>query len=907
MALTPGTRLGPYEILSPLGAGGMGEVYKARDTRLDRSVAIKVLAPEIAGDPDLRARFEREAKAVAALDHPHICGIYDVGEANGTHFIVMPHLDGQTLAARLAKGPLPLDQTLKIATEIADALDKAHRQGIIHRDLKPANIMLTKAGSKLLDFGLAKLKAPAGPISMSGMTRLATPTTDTARGTILGTVQYMAPEQVEGKEADARSDIWALGAVIYEMATGTRPFTGDTPASVIGAILKDEPPPVSARQPLAPRAFDHLVGTCLAKEPDQRWQSAADVGRELAWIARTPRDVVERPATTRTRWLSAAGWIAAAVLLVALGANIIRSRFLETPQVPPESISFSVYPPPGRVFSGASGSVPVPQLALSPDGRYLAFVAAEPQGQSFLWLRALADTEARRMPGTEDAEQPFWTPDSQSVAFFSQGLLKKRDLRGTAPPEVIARGTMDMRGGAWGSTGAILYAPSGNTGLHTVAPTRGAGTPVNLKDPSGPFPTARWPVFLPGGRHFLFQTRDPNPERKGIYLASLDGATIRRVIGSDWSAQYALGYLLLLNGTTLMAQPFDLDTNRLTGAPTMVAQPVAGSSTGYGAFSVSAGGVLAYSSGLLAQSELRWVDRTGRTSASIAPTADYVDFRLSPDESRLAFSRTDPQSQAPDVWVRDLARGTESRLTAQPLTDAAPLWSPAGDQIVYRSNQASANLELYRTRPSPGAGAELVFSREQQLKSHGTGPSNVLSTDWSPDGKFIIYHVTTGAAGYDLWALALEGDRKPIPLALAKYNEVQGVVSPDGRWIAYTSDESGRYEIYVQSFPDTNVAQKTTVSTGGGTQPRWSKDGRELFYLRSDGLLTTVSVRTKPSFELGAVTPLFKTGLSTNVNAYRMDYVPAADGQRFLMKVPVEGTTPPSITVVLNWTARLKQ
>jgi serine/threonine protein kinase len=889
----------------------MGEVYKARDTRLDRSVAIKVLAPEIAGDPDLRARFEREARAVAALDHPHICGIYDVGEANGTHFIVMPCLEGETLAEKLArkagsKDPaLRIEDVLKIAAEIADALDKAHRQGITHRDLKPANIMLTKAGSKLLDFGLAKLKAPGGPISMSGMTHLATQTPQTARGTILGTVQYMAPEQVEGKEADARSDIWALGAVIYEMATGTRPFMGDTPASVISAILKDEPPPVSARQPLAPRAFDHLVSTCLAKEPDQRWQSAADVGRELEWIAQSSREVVEPRATTRTSWRSAAGWIAAAILMVALGATSMRSRFVETPQREP--VSFSVYPPPGRVFADAQASAPAPQLALSPDGRHLAFVAAEPQGQLFLWLRTLADAEARRLPGTEDAEQPFWAPDSQSVAFFSQGLLKKRDLSRTAPPEVIARVTVDMRGGAWSPTGAILYNPSASTGLQRVAPTGGAGTLLNLKDASGPFPAARWPVFLPDGQHFLFQTRDPNPDRKGIYVASLDGLTTRRVSGSDWGARYASGYLLLLDGTTLMAHPFDLETHGSTGAPTRVAQPVAGSSTGHGAFSVSPAGVLAYSSGLLTQSELRWIDRAGRTLVSAAPPADYVDFRLSPDESRLAFSRIDPDVQAADVWVRDLARGTESRLTAQPLTDAAPQWSPAGDQIIFRSNRTSAPLELFRTRPSPGASAESVFSREQQLSGHSTSLGNVLSTDWSPDGKFIIYHVTTGESGYDLWALPLEGDRKPMSIAHAKYNELQGVVSPDNRWIAYASDESGKYEIYVQRFPDPSVGQKTTVSTGGGSQPRWSKDGRELFYLRSDGNLMAVAVRTRPDFESGAVTTLFKTALSTNMNAYRMDYVPAADGQRFLMKVPVEGTTPPSITVVLNWTALLKK
>ena len=381
MALSPGARLGPYEVLSPLGAGGMGEVYKARDTRLDRTVAIKVLPSEVAGDPDLRARFEREARAVAALDHPHICGIYDVGTSIGTHYLVMPHLEGQTLAARLEKGPLPLDQALKIATEIADALDKAHRQGIIHRDLKPANIMLTKSGSKLLDFGLAKLRPQAGPVSMSGMTRMATRAPETAHGTILGTVQYMAPEQVEGKDVDARTDIWALGAVMYEMVTGARPFSGDTAASVIGAILKDQPPPITARQPLAPHAFDHLVRVCLAKDPDQRWQSAADVGREVEWIAQTLQHKAEQTPAPRTQWISLTGWSAAAILLAALSVVLARSTLPGPATSPPEPVVFSVYPPPGRAFAGASASVQAPQLAVSPDGRHLAFVAAEPQGQ----------------------------------------------------------------------------------------------------------------------------------------------------------------------------------------------------------------------------------------------------------------------------------------------------------------------------------------------------------------------------------------------------------------------------------------------------------------------------------------------------------------------------------------------
>jgi dipeptidyl aminopeptidase/acylaminoacyl peptidase len=411
--------------------------------------------------------------------------------------------------------------------------------------------------------------------------------------------------------------------------------------------------------------------------------------------------------------------------------------------------------------------------------------------------------------------------------------------------------------------------------------------------------------FLPDGRRFLYQIRHPNPDEKGIYLGSLDRSRPRRILGGDFGAQYASGHLLWLNGRTLMAQPFDATSGQLSGTPSAIATSVAASSTGFGAFSVSTNGVLTYSDGLLAPSELRWFDRAGQPLDVLAPAADYIDFRLSPDSTKLALSRTDPQTQAADVWVLDLARNTEARLTAEPLTDAAPLWSPAGDQIIYRSNRAAGNLELFRTAPSPGAPVEQIYSRNQLRSSHqSTVPSNVLSTDWSSDGKHLIYHVATTNMSYDLWALRLD-DRKGIPLAQSRSNEIQGVVSPDNRWLAYSSDESGRYEAYVQSFPDPGAAPKITISTGGGAQPRWSRDGRELFYLRADGTLMSVAVRTAPTFSLGASAPLFKTSLPVIINPYRMDYLPSDDGKRFLMKVPAVQTGPPSITVVLNWPALL--
>jgi serine/threonine-protein kinase len=541
MTLKAGVRLGPYEIQAPIGAGGMGEVYRARDTRLDRTVAIKVLPTDVAGDAAARSRFEREARAIAALDHPHICGIYDVGDHDGTHFLVMPLLEGQTLAARLEKGPLPIEQALKIAAEIADALDKAHRQGIVHRDLKPANIMLGKAGAgsssvpqaKLLDFGLAKLKGAAGPISLSGMSQMATTSPATGAGTLLGTVPYMAPEQVEGKDADARSDIWALGAVTYEMATGTRPFAGGTPASIIGAILKDDPPPISARQALAPPALDQLVAGCLEKDPEARWQSAADVRRQLIAVGRSPADSARPadPPSLRSR----IGWTAAAILSLVLAGDALRSRFFQSEGPPPDVTMFSLYAPPGLAFAGASGSVAAPQLALSPDGRRLVFEITEPLGRTSVWMRRLDETESRPLAGTDNAEHPFWSPDGQAVGFIAQGMLKKLDITRAGPPDVITQATVDTRGSSWSPNGTILYVPSGNVGLLQVPSRGGSGSSVDLDDPSADLMSARWPGFFRTAGVFSIRSATRTRTRKASTLARSTG----RGRGAFWAATSA--------------------------------------------------------------------------------------------------------------------------------------------------------------------------------------------------------------------------------------------------------------------------------------------------------------------------------------------------------------------------------
>ena len=899
MTLTSGARLGPYEIHSLLGAGGMGEVYRARDSRLDRDVAIKILSADFADDGQRRARFEREAQAVAKLDHPNVCGIHDVGESGGVHYLVMPMLDGETLEHRLENGPLPIALALRLAAEIADGLHSAHKLGVVHRDLKPANIFLVRrSGSappqaRLLDFGLAKLRPSSGAISLSTMEQKGT-TKGTAQGTILGTFHYMSPEQVEGRDADHRSDIWSLGVVIYEMVSGRKPFIGDSAASVIGSILKDTPPALSERQPLVPASLERLIGECLRKDPDERWQSAADLKRELEWVG---SDDVPRPerGVSRRRWPVVLA-LAAGLLLAAPFAYLWQRQLVSSRNPAQRPIVFTVQAPAGWSLAGPAASTSAPQLALAPDGQTLAFVVSDRQGVTRLWLRPLDQAEGRLMRGTEGASDPFWAPDSRRIGFFAGGVLKWAAIDDEAPPQSIGRVLLDSRGGAWGPQDVILFYGAKSAALNSIDLAGGQQGELTLGEAVG---MARWPEYLPDGS-LLFQTRHADPERRGIYVIRPGSGQPRRLVGSDWAGHYGSEHLLFLNGSTLMAQRFDPSSGALKDAAQAVTNEIAASSTAYGSFSVSSNGVLAYAAGLTSQNELRWMDRTGRAGDALIEPGDYVDFNLSPDESQLAFSRVDPQSQAPDIWILDLARGTSSRLTSERLVDASPTWSPDAQHLAFRSNRSSSiGVELYEMAITPGAPSRIVLGMQDRWSKQL--PSNLIPSAWLKDGRVLFYQANVDS-GYGIWTTTVDQPR-PQPVVDSQYNELHPAPSADGRWLAYASDQSGRYEIYVQEF--NTGAQRTLVSTQGGMQPRWRADGRELFYVQLDGSMMRVAI--EPGARLGAAAPapLFKTPIPPVLNPYRMDYVVTADGQRFLMKVPLKSAEP-SITVVVNWPALLK-
>lgn len=895
MVVPSGTRFGRYSIVAPLGAGGMGEVYRALDTRLDRTVAIKVLRETVAAHTDHRRRFELEARAVSSLNHPHICALYDVGEQDGVSYLVMEYVEGQTLAKRLEAGALPIEQTLRHGFQIAQALGLAHRQGVFHRDLKPGNIMLTKSGAKLLDFGLAKLRPAA---SGGGTTSLSETLTLTAEGTVLGTLPYMAPEQVEGKETDGGADIFSFGAVLYEMATGRRAFAGDSPAALISAILSSDPAPITAADSMRghPQALllERLIRKCLAKSPEDRWQGAQDLASELQWIAEagaafgvpgTPGKIVPTPRRRRERlaWATAAVAVVAALLLTVV--HVRRPQ----PGAPP--VRFVVAPPEKTTLTGT--------IAVSPDGKRVAFVATAADGATSLWVRPLESLTGRPLPETGGALHPFWSPDGQYLGYFvrNRGLFKIRAEGG--PPQLLAP-AFDARGGTWSRQGVIVYSPNDRDPLNQIPEGGGTATPVTTLEASREETSHQWPCFLPDGRRFLYLVWSAQAEARGVYLGSLDRTgPSRRLVSADWGVAYAGrpgggGYLLLLRGTTLLAQPFDFRNARLTGEPLPVGEQVWHDETtpGLASFSVSENGVLAYRSGGIRTAQMTWFDRAGRPLTAVGEPGAYSDPSLSPDERSAAASRIDPQTGTQDIVLIDLSRDIVSRFTFHPRGDAFPLWSPDGRHIVFASDR-EGTADLYQKAAS-GLESEGILLRS---------PVSKYPTGWARDGRHIVFANWDPKTSWDLWVLPMTGDRKPMPYLHTDFDAFQAQFSPDGRWVAYVSNESNpQYEVYVQPFP--MAAGRWQISTKGGSQPSWRGDGRELYYLSPNRTLMAVDVVPGVTFGHGAPRPLFQTQVPGLVNV-RNHYAPAADGRRFLVNTLAGEATTDPITIVLNWTAGL--
>jgi len=892
LALSAGVRLGGYEILSLIGSGGMGEVYRARDSRLARDVAIKVLPSDLAADHDRLARLEREAQVLASLNHPNIANIYGVDDSSGTPALVMELVEGPTLADRIAKGPIPLDEALPIAKEIAEALEAAHEQGIIHRDLKPANIKVRADGTvKVLDFGLAKAFEKT-PIP-GDLTQSPTVPAPTLAGVILGTAAYMSPEQARGKAVDKRADIWAFGCVLFEMLTGRRPFEGETVTDTLAAIVKNEPD-WRALPPGTPAAVQAVLARCLRKDPAQRLHDVADGRLQMEEALKDPASSAAevKPARNDRQWV---GWIAAVLLLGAALFFVSRSS---TTSLSSNPVSFQVFPPEKTAFSGASyTTVNVPSFALSPDGHALVFSAEVAGAKPTLWVRPMDLVSARQLAGTEDAQNPMWSPDSRWIGFFADSKLKKIPAAGGAV-QVIIPIAADFRGGTWGPDDTILFA-YGTTPISRVNAAGGKTTSVTTIDASRQEGTHRFPEFLPDGQHFLYTIFGSRPDQNGVYVGSLDGKIKKHLVHANTSAVYARpGSLLYVEGDTLLGQDFDAERLEVKGQPFLVAEHV-GRDTGFkSAVSASRTGIIAYAGTLSQNGRLTWIDRSGRAlgSTSVAE-GDYTDFRLSPDETRLAASLVDPKTNSVEIWLTDLARNGTTRITAGGPVTAAPVWSPDGTRLVFRSNRTGF-VELYEKSAAGGGDTRAVLSsnayRAAQIPS-----VNLVPSDWSPDGRHIILSVPAPESGNDLWLLPLGEEDKVARFISSPADEMHGNFSPNGHLVAYTSNESGRFEVYVETVPRSE--RKWSVSTHGGYEPRWRADGREIYYLSEEQKLMAVTVGAGPSFGIPEL--LFQTQVTAGVTPNRTHYVPSRDGRRFLVNTALDIVASP-ITVVLNWAGR---
>jgi len=879
MPLSTGDHLGPYEILAPIGAGGMGEVYQARDTKLDREVAIKVLPSALARDPERLARFEREAKVLASLNHPNIAQIYGIEESDSGRALVMELVPGQTLQV-----PLPLPEALSIAGQIAEALEAAHDKGIVHRDLKPANIMITPAGVvKVLDFGLAAT-TPSSATSGNPNNSPTLTMGATQAGMILGTASYMAPEQAAGQFVDKRADIWSFGVVLYEMLTGQRLFTGDSVAHILADVLR-APIDFDKLPAATPRAIRDLLKRCLDRDVKTRLRDIGEARIAIHNVGKEPEVATPAPAPPRYRsWLP---WCIAAFLLLALmPANIL--HFREQP-LQERSLRFQI-PLPEKMSDA--------NQRISPDGHYLVFAQTGPNAP--LWVRPLNSLAPQPLAGTEGATYPFWSPDSKSIGFFANGKLKR--IEATGGPVLTLADAPAGRGGTWtipdatagNASGVILFAPNRRSPVLRIP--AGGGTVSTVTKIRDSEVGHRLPWFLPDGRHFLYSaTHEDNADSNTIRVADLSSPEDTVIGEADSEAIYTQGFLLFLRQETLMAQPFDAQRRVATGDAAPLEQQIQRrSTTAYANFSASTNGLLAFRTGSAGgNSQLTWMDRTGKPLGVLGEPGNIVSFEFSPDRKSVAAALLPSGTlNNGDIWIYDAGRGLRTRFTFDPAVDSDPVWSPDGRSIIFASRRKQ-HADLYR-KSSDGAGAEELLYSDNLEKS----PSS-----WSADGKFLLY---LKANGTDVWVLPLTPDRpgaplKPFPFLQSPSNEFNAQFSPDGKWVAYNSDESQRYEVFVARFP--GAGGKHQISVAGGLNPRWRRDGKEIFYVGLDGRVMSAAVTIQgDALEVGEVRPLF--GSVTAGFTYHYDV--SADGQRFLILPPPPVSTE-GVTVVQNWTAALKK
>ena len=892
MSFERGTRLGPYEIVAPLGAGGMGEVYRARDTRLDRTVAVKVLTGALAADSEARRRFEQEARAIAALNDPHICTIHDVGRHADLDYLVLEYMEGETLADRLRRTPPPsIDDVLAIAIQIGDALDRAHRAGIVHRDLKPGNVMLVRRDGasgrpdvKLLDFGLAARTAVARPtpreapahVTMGPSLVATQPPSAAASSGFSGTLQYSAPEQLNGDPGDHRVDIFAFGSVLYEMLAGRKAFEGGNALTVIAAVTSSDPPPIPALQSANP-LLDHVMRRCLEKDRDRRWQNIGDVTGELRWIAEHPVAPAAAPVRARGLWRALTAAAAFVVVMAAIAAALRRERGTETAPALP-ALRFEV----------ATMPTDDPSMALSPDGTQLAFVARK-DGVPVLWVRSLDAIENRALPGTERGSLPFWSADGRSLGFFADDKLKRIDLSGGLP--LVVADAPNGRGGAWNGDGVILFASGVGSPITRVSTRGGAPESVTVVS-AGTGPDHRWPQFLPDGKRFLFASSLGTADTNGVYLGSLDKTPPVRLVASDGVGRFAApDRLLTVRQGALQAFSFDPESATVRGEPVLLAQGFAAASAS-GGFAASDTGVLAYRAGTVQRRQLTWVNRQGVTLRTVGePRTDFLSApELSADEQfAVVFLQLTGDN---DIWSIELARNLARRITDGPPADAHPIWDPDGQHVVFFSRRFAGGGPARQA--IAGGKAEPLFAR----------PEGGLALSWTRNREYILMRRNNADTGVDLIAVLARGDGPEIAVATSRHSEIEGQFSPDGRWVAYVSNETGRLEVFVQSFPDGR--DRTQVSTSGGAQVRWSPQGNEIFYVAPDERMMAVPfASTGGAPRVSAPIPLFQTRLASGMNVlgHKPQYAVSRDG-RFLLNAAMESGSEP-IVVSVNWTTRL--